>query len=105
MELNLKDRIQLGQYLTKVEEAIATLRMNPQPHDERLEELRQQYETVLGLLESAFLAALVTGNWTEFDQFVEDFKCTTKTEGVDAAVELKTPSSIPNPTTTQMIED
>lgn len=101
MELNLKDRIQLGQYLTKVEEAIATLRMNPQPQDEYLEELRQQYETVLGILESEFLAALVTGRWEGFDQFVGNFKaeCTTTTGGVDAADELETPSSIPNLTT------
>lgn len=100
MELSFKDRIQLGQHLAGVERAIAFLRLNPQPQDAYLEELRQQYETVLGLLESEFLAALVTGRWEEFDQFVNDFKteCTTMTEG-RAADELPTPSDQTNPTT------
>lgn len=98
MELSFKDRIQLGQHLREVERAIAFLRLNPQPQDPYLEELRQQYETVLGILESEFLAALVTGRWEEFDRFVEDFKCTTKTEG-QAADELPTPSGSTHPTT------
>lgn len=98
MELSFKDRIQLGQHLAEVERAIAFLRLNPQPQDAYLEELRQQYETVLSLLESEFLGAIVTGNWAEFDQFVEGFKCTTKTEG-RAADELPTPSDQTNPTT------
>lgn len=74
MELNLKDRIRLGQYLVEVEAAIAKLRFNPPQQDEHLEELRQQYETVLCLLESEFLGAIVTGDWAEFDQFIQDFK-------------------------------
>lgn len=100
MELSFKDRIQLGQHLVEVERAIAHLRLNPQPQDPYLEELRQQYETVLGLLESEFLAALVTGRWEGFDQFVNDFRteCTTMTEG-QGADELPTPSATTYPTT------
>ena len=41
---------------------------------EKLEELRQQYETVLTLLETEFLGALISGDWSEFDQFVSDFR-------------------------------
>ena len=43
-------------------------------HTERLEQLRQECETVLGILESKFLNALISGDWTEFKQFVESFK-------------------------------
>jgi hypothetical protein len=74
MKLNLKDRIQLGNYLVEVEAAIANLRLNPQPNDERLEKFRQQYETVLNILESEFLGAIISGNWAEFDEFVKGFK-------------------------------
>ncbi len=69
--------------------AIAHLRFNPRPEDERMEELRQEYEAILGLLESEFLGALISGDWSEFDQFVNDFKTqctstpTTITEAVD----------------------
>jgi hypothetical protein len=74
MELTFKDRLILANKLTEVEAAIAHLRLSPQAQDEHLEELRQQYETVLSLLESHFLGALVSGNWKEFDQFVNDFR-------------------------------
>ncbi len=74
LKLSFKERIQLGQDLAKVEQAISFLRLHPQPQDEYLEELRQQYETVLGILESEFLGALVTGRWSSFDQFVESFR-------------------------------
>jgi hypothetical protein len=60
--------------LVKVERAIAHLRLNPQPQNKRLEELRQQYETVLCLLESDFLGALVSSDWSEFDEFVSSFR-------------------------------
>lgn len=78
--------------LMEVEKAIAHLRLNPQPQDERFEELKQQYETVLSLLESEFLGAILTGKWEEFDEFIQGFK-------VDAADELDNPSSIPCLTT------
>lgn len=61
-------------HLMETEGAIASLRAASQHHDERLEEMRQQYETVLGILESEFLTALVSGYWSDFDQFVENFK-------------------------------
>jgi hypothetical protein len=64
--------------LFELEKAIAHLRLAPRPEDERMEELRQQYETVLTLLESEFLGALLSGDWTEFDQFVSDFRGTTQ---------------------------
>lgn len=62
--------------LRKVEEAIAGLRLNPLPEDERIEEFKQHYETLLTLLESHFIGALISGDWTEFDQFVNDIKPT-----------------------------
>jgi hypothetical protein len=71
--------------LLELEKAIAHLRLNPQPEDARLEELRQQYETVLTLLESEFLGALMSGDWAEFDQFVSGFKvCSPQTMTTEA---------------------
>lgn len=61
-------------HLMEIKGAITRLRTASQQHDEQLEELRQQYETVLGILESEFLDALVSDNWVGFDQFVEGFK-------------------------------
>jgi hypothetical protein len=58
----------------ELERALADIRLAREPLDERLEELRQQYETVLTLLESEFLGALISGDWGEFDQFINDFK-------------------------------
>jgi hypothetical protein len=74
--------------LVELESALAHIRFTSEPLDERLEELKQQYETVLTLLEAEFLGALISGNWNEFDQFVNDFKtqCSltpTITEAVD----------------------
>jgi hypothetical protein len=60
--------------LIELERALADIRLNPEPMDERTEELKQQYETVLTLLESEFLGALMSGDWSEFDRFVNDFK-------------------------------
>ena len=62
--------------LFDLERAIAHLRLTPRPEDERMEELKQQYETVLTLLESEFLGALISGDWTEFDQFINEFRGT-----------------------------
>jgi hypothetical protein len=62
--------------LTELETALAHLSLTPEPLDDRLEELRQQYETVLTLLESHFLGALLSGNWDEFEDFVNDFRVT-----------------------------
>jgi hypothetical protein len=61
--------------LMELERALADIRLSPAPLDERLEELKQDYETVLSLLESQFLGALLSGDWTEFDQFIKDFRC------------------------------
>ena len=74
--------------LLELERAIAHLRLNPSPEDERLEEFRQEYEAILGLLESEFLGALLSQDWAEFDQFINDFRCAqtpmmTITEAVD----------------------
>jgi hypothetical protein len=84
--------------LMELEHALAHIRLSPEPLNERLEELKQQYETVLTLLESEFLGALLSGNWSEFDQFINDFRCPltqmTTTEDRDAnADELQTPSA------------
>jgi len=62
--------------LFELERTIAHLRLTPRPEDERMEELKQQYETVLTLLESEFLGALISGDWTEFDQFINEFRDT-----------------------------
>ena len=72
--------------LLELERALAHIRFNPEPLDERLEELKQQYETVLTLLESDFLGALLTGDWTEFDQLINDFRCP-KTPTTEVAVD------------------
>ncbi len=42
--------------------------------DENLEALRQEYETVLTLLETHFLEAIVSKEWGEFEEFVNHFK-------------------------------
>jgi hypothetical protein len=62
--------------LTELETVLAHLRLSAEPLDERLEELKQKYETVLTLLESHFLGALLSGNWDEFEDFVNDFRVT-----------------------------
>ena len=72
--------------LMELERALAHIRFNPEPLDERLEELKQHYETVLTLLESDFLGALLTGDWAEFDQLINDFRCP-KTPTAEAAVD------------------
>jgi hypothetical protein len=61
--------------LMELQRALADIRLSPAPLDERLEELKQDYETVLSLLESQFLGALLSGDWSEFDQFIKDFRC------------------------------
>jgi hypothetical protein len=60
--------------LTELETALAHLRLSTEPLDDRLSELRQQYETVLTLLESHFLGALLGGDWDEFEDFLNDFR-------------------------------
>ncbi len=62
--------------LTELETTLAHLRLSTEPLDEHLEELKQQYETVLTLLASHFLGALLSGNWDEFEDFVNDFRVT-----------------------------
>ena len=66
--------------LTELEAALAHLRLTPELCDEHFDELRQQYETVLTLLESHFLGALLSGNWDEFEDFVNDFRVTQDVE-------------------------
>jgi hypothetical protein len=65
-----------GRYsLFEIERALAEIASSaPEPENERLEELKAQYETVLGLLESHFLGAIISGDWEEFEEFVSDFK-------------------------------
>ena len=72
--------------LLELESALAHIRFTSEPLDERLEELKQHYETVLTLLESDFLGALLTGDWTEFDQLINDFRCP-KTPTTEAAAD------------------
>jgi hypothetical protein len=76
--------------LVELESALAHIRFTSEPLEERLEELKQQYETVLTLLEAEFLGALTSGDWSEFDQFVNDFKtpqCTSIPTTITEAVE------------------
>jgi hypothetical protein len=42
--------------------------------DEKLEALRQEYETVLTLLESHFLEALSSKDWSQFEEYVDYFR-------------------------------
>jgi hypothetical protein len=60
--------------LIRLETALANIRMSQEPLDERTEELRQHYEMVLCQLESEFVAALLSGNWSEFDDYVNLFR-------------------------------
>ena len=76
--------------LLELQRALADIRLSVEPLDERMEELRQQYETVLTLLESEFLGALMSGDWSEFDQFINNFR---------------TPCFPTQPTTTEAAED
>jgi hypothetical protein len=64
----------------KLEIFLNNLRLNPKPVDPRLEALRENYETVLSLLESEFLGAIVSGDWTEFDELINDFRSSQETE-------------------------
>jgi hypothetical protein len=74
--------------LTELETALAHLSLTPEPLDDRLEELRQQYETVLTLLESHFLGALNSGDWNDFEDFVNDFRVT---QDVDETNQIQDP--------------
>src|SRR4028118_2406326 len=73
--------------LMELERALADIRLSPAPLDHRLEELKSQYETILSLLESNFLGALLSGDWTEFDQLINDFRCPKTPTTTDAAVD------------------
>ena len=64
----------------KLEIFLNNLRLNPKPVDPRLEALREDYEIVLSLLESEFLGAIVSGDWAEFEQLVNDFRSSQETE-------------------------
>ncbi len=48
--------------------------------DEKLEALRQEYETVLSLLESHFLEAIVSKEWGEFEEYVDYFRVEASTK-------------------------
>ncbi len=83
--------------LMQLERILADIRLNPEPMDERTEELKQQYETVLTLLESEFLGALISGDWSEFDRFVNDFRQSFRVGA--SGDELEPPTADPSQTT------
>ncbi len=60
--------------LLRLETALANIRTSPDPLDERTEELKQHYEMVLCELESEFVAALLSGDWSGFDDYVSMFR-------------------------------
>lgn len=64
----------LVEYLRELEILLTKLRFSDEPFDERMEELKQRYETACTLLEGHFLDALMSGDWQKFDEFVRDFK-------------------------------
>jgi hypothetical protein len=66
--------------LIRLESALANIRMSPEPLDERTEELKQHYEMVLCQLESEFVAALLSGDWSKFDDYVSMFRHETEQE-------------------------
>ena len=73
--------------LIQLERALAHIRLTSEPLDDQLEELKQQYETVLTLLESGFLGALISGDWREFDQLINDFRGSKTPTTTEAAVD------------------
>src|SRR4028118_749354 len=73
--------------LIQLERALAHICLTSEPLDDQLEELKQQYETVLTLLESGFLGALISGDWREFDQLINDFRGSKTPTTTEAAVD------------------
>jgi hypothetical protein len=71
----------------ELERALADIRLSPAPLDDRLEELKSQYEIILSLLESDFLGALLSGDWTEFDQLINDFRVSKTSTTAEVAVD------------------
>jgi hypothetical protein len=69
--------------------------------DEWTEELKQQYETVLTLLESEFLGALISDDWSEFDRFVNNFRQSVRLGA--SGDELKAPTTDSSQTTHKRI--
>jgi hypothetical protein len=65
--------------LMELEAFLGRLRLNKlerlsEADFQRLQELKEKYETILCMLESDFLAGIVTGNWTDFDELVRTFR-------------------------------
>ncbi|HEY9706959.1 MAG TPA: hypothetical protein V6D48_02015 [Oculatellaceae cyanobacterium] len=50
--------------------------------EESLEALRQEYETVLTLLETHFLEAIISKDWKEFEEFVDYFRVEASTKSL-----------------------
>lgn len=40
----------------------------------RMQALKEEYETLLVIVETEFIAALATGNWEGFDEFISSLK-------------------------------
>jgi len=68
--MNLPPIVQLEAFLATPQE------------EESLEALRQEYETVLTLLETHFLEAIISKDWREFDQFVSYFRVEVSTKSL-----------------------
>lgn len=65
--------------LIELEAFLGQLRLNKletlsETESQRLQDLKEKYETILCMLESDFLTGIVTGNWTDFDELVKTFR-------------------------------
>jgi len=79
--------------LMELERALSNIRLSL---DERTEEMKQEYENTLTLLEAEFMSALMSGDWSEFDRFVNDFKKSKRAEASGDELETPTTGSLPN---------
>jgi hypothetical protein len=46
----------------------------PQPSHEQAQEIAQEHESFLTELEGQAIASIASGDWTQFEQFVNDFR-------------------------------
>ncbi len=60
--------------LVKLEEFLAKLDLDPEPPSPQLTELKEDWETVLNLIDTLFLESIMSGNWTELEEFIASCK-------------------------------
>lgn len=60
--------------LMKLETFLAKLQLDPKPPSQQLIELKEDWETVLNLIEQLFLESIMSGNWAELEEFIASCK-------------------------------